>query len=291
MTDYIVRATAANNQIRAFAATTREMVETAREHHGTSPVATAALGRLLTAGAMMGSMMKNDTDMLTLQVRGDGPLGGITVTADSQGNAKGYVLNPEAMMPPKNGKLDVGGAVGIGLLNVIKDMGLKEPYVGQTILVTSEIAEDLTYYFANSEQVPSSVGLGVLMEKDNKVKCAGGFIIQLMPFAEDKTIDQLEENLKKVTSVTELLDKGYTPEQLLEELLGNLGLEITDTMPTRFYCNCSKERVEQAVVSIGRKEIQEMIDEGKDIEVKCHFCNTGYTYTIEELKDIIKRSK
>ncbi|MDY5987856.1 Hsp33 family molecular chaperone HslO [Sporofaciens sp. SGI.106] len=291
MTDYIVRATAANNQIRAFAATTREMVETAREHHGTSPVATAALGRLLTAGAMMGSMMKNDTDMLTLQVRGDGPLGGITVTADSQGNAKGYVLNPEAMMPPKNGKLDVGGAVGIGLLNVIKDMGLKEPYVGQTILVTSEIAEDLTYYFANSEQVPSSVGLGVLMEKDNKVKCAGGFIIQLMPFAEDKTIDQLEENLKRVTSVTELLDKGYTPEQLLEELLGNLGLEITDTMPTRFYCNCSKERVEQAVVSIGRKEIQEMIDEGKDIEVKCHFCNTAYTYTIEELKDIIKRSK
>ena len=291
MTDYIVRATAANNQIRAFAATTREMVETAREHHGTSPVATAALGRLLTAGAMMGSMMKNDTDMLTLQVRGDGPLGGITVTADSQGNAKGYVLNPEAMMPPKNGKLDVGGAVGIGLLNVIKDMGLKEPYVGQTILVTSEIAEDLTYYFANSEQVPSSVGLGVLMEKDKKVKCAGGFIIQLMPFAEDKTIDQLEENLKRVTSVTELLDKGYTPEQLLEELLGNLGLEITDTMPTRFYCNCSKERVEQAVVSIGRKEIQEMIDEGKDIEVKCHFCNTGYTYTIEELKDIIKRSK
>ena len=291
MTDYIVRATAANNQIRAFAATTREMVETAREHHGTSPVATAALGRLLTAGAMMGSMMKNDTDMLTLQVRGDGPLGGITVTADSQGNAKGYVLNPEAMMPPKNGKLDVGGAVGIGLLNVIKDMGLKEPYVGQTILVTSEIAEDLTYYFANSEQVPSSVGLGVLMEKNNTVRCAGGFIIQLMPFAEEKTISQLEENLKNVTSVTALLDQGYTPEQLLETLLGNLGLEITDTVPTQFYCNCSKERVEQAVVSIGRKEIQEMIDDGEDIEVKCHFCNTAYRYTVDELKNIIKRSK
>ena len=170
-------------------------------------------------------------------------------------------------------------------------MGLKEPYVGQTILVTSEIAEDLTYYFANSEQVPSSVGLGVLMEKDNTVRRAGGFIIQLMPFAEEKTIDKLEENLKKVTSVTELLDKGYTPEQLLEELLGNLGLEITDTMPSRFYCNCSKERVEQAVVSIGRKDIQEMIDEGEDIEVKCHFCNTAYTYTIEELKEIIKRSR
>ena len=192
MTDYIVRATAAEGQIRAFAAVTKDTVEEARRRHGTSPVATAALGRLLTAGAIMGSMMKNDTDMLTLQIRGDGPLGGITVTADSHANVKGYVLNPDVMLPPKNGKLDVGGAVGIGLLTVIKDMGLKEPYSGQTILVTSEIAEDLTYYFANSEQVPSSVGLGVLMDKDNTVKCAGGFIIQLMPFAENKTIDQLE---------------------------------------------------------------------------------------------------
>lgn len=291
MTDYIVRATAAEGQIRAFAAVTKDTVDEARRRHGTSPVATAALGRLLTAGAIMGSMMKNDTDMLTLQIRGDGPLGGITVTADSHANVKGYVLNPDVMLPPKNGKLDVGGAVGIGLLTVIKDMGLKEPYSGQTILVTSEIAEDLTYYFANSEQVPSSVGLGVLMDKDNTVKCAGGFIIQLMPFAENKTIDQLEENLKKVTSVTKLLDAGYTPQQLLEELLGGMGLEITDTMPARFYCNCSKERVEQAVVSIGKKDIEEMIKEGKDIEVKCHFCNTAYQYTIDELKEILKRSK
>ena len=291
MTDYIVRATAAEGQIRAFAAVTKDTVEEARRRHATSPVATAALGRLLTAGAIMGSMMKNDTDMLTLQIRGDGPLGGITVTADSHANVKGYVLNPDVMLPPKNGKLDVGGAVGIGLLTVIKDMGLKEPYSGQTILVTSEIAEDLTYYFANSEQVPSSVGLGVLMDKDNTVKCSGGFIIQLMPFAENKTIDQLEENLKKVTSVTKLLDAGYTPQQLLEELLGGMGLEITDTMPARFYCNCSKERVEQAVVSIGKKDIEEMIKEGKDIEVKCHFCNTAYKYTIDELKEILKRSK
>lgn len=291
MKDYIVRATAANSQVRAFAATTRELVETAREHHNTSPVATAALGRLLTAGAMMGSMMKNDTDMLTLQIRSGGPLAGITVTADSHANVKGYVLNPDVMLPPKNGKLDVGGAVGVGLLQVIKDMGLKEPYSGQTVLVSSEIAEDLTYYFANSEQVPSSVGLGVLMEKDNTVKCAGGFIIQLMPFAKEKTISQLEENLKNVTSVTSLLDQGYTPEQLLEVLLGNLGLEITDTIETRFYCNCTKERVEQAVASIGRKEIQEMIEEGKDIEVKCHFCNTAYQYSVEDLKEIMKRSK
>lgn len=291
MKDYIVRATAANNQVRAFAATTREMVETARGHHNTSPVATAALGRLLTAGAMMGSMMKNDKDVLTLQIKSDGPIGGLTVTADSHANVKGYAENPDVMLPPKNGKLDVGGALGIGLLNVIKDMGLKEPYVGQTILVTSEIAEDLTYYFATSEQVPSSVGLGVLMNKDNTVKCAGGFIIQMMPFAEEKTIAQIEENLKNVTSVTGMLDKDYTPEQILEELLGNVGLEITDVIPTQFYCNCSKERVEHAVASIGRKDIQEMIDEGKDIEVNCHFCNSSYNYTVEDLKNIIKRSK
>lgn len=291
MKDYIVRATAANNQVRVFAATTRGVVETARQHHNTSPVATAALGRLLTAGAMMGSMMKNDKDVLTLQINGDGPIGGLTVTADSHANVKGYVENPDVILPPKNGKLDVGGALGIGLLNVIKDMGLKEPYVGQTILVTSEIAEDLTYYFANSEQVPSSVGLGVLMEKDNTVKCAGGFIIQLMPFAEEETIAKIEENLKNVTSVTGMLDKGYTPEQILDELLGNVGVEITDTIPTQFYCNCSKERVEQAVASIGRKDIQEMIEDGEDIEVKCHFCNTSYNYTVEDLKNIIKRSR
>ena len=277
--------------MRAFAATTKNLVEAARVHHNTSPVATAALGRTLTAGAIMGSMMKNDTDMLTLQIRGDGPIEGITVTADSHANVKGYVGNPDVMLPPKNGKLDVGGAVGIGLLQVIKDMGLKEPYVGQTILVSSEIAEDLTYYFASSEQVPSSVGLGVLMNKDNTVRCAGGFIIQLMPFATEETISQLEENLKDVTSVTDFLDKGCTPEQMLEKLIGHLDLEITDTIPTQFYCNCSKERVEQAVASIGRKDIQEMIDEGKDIEVKCHFCNTAYNYTVEDLKNILKRSK
>ena len=290
MKDYIVRSTAADSQVRAFAITAGELVEEARKRHNTSPVATAALGRLLAGGAMMGSMMKNDTDMLTVKVRGNGPLGGITVTADSKADVKGYVENPDVMLPPKNGKLDVGGAVGIGIMQVIKDMGLKEPYIGDTMLVTSEIAEDLTYYFASSEQVPSSVGLGVLMEKDNTVKCAGGFIIQMMPFAKEETIAQIEENLKNVTSVTELLDRGYTPEQILEELLGNVGLEITDTMPAQFTCNCSKERVEKAVASIGRKDIQEMIDEGKDIEVKCHFCNSAYNYTVEDLKRILKRS-
>lgn len=212
MSDYIVRATAANAQIRAFAATTRETVEKGRCVHETSPVMTAALGRLLTAGAMMGSMLKGEQDVLTLQIRGDGPAKGITVTADSSANVKGYVVEPQVMLPPNDkGKLDVGGAIGHGLLSVIKDMGLKEPYMGQTELQTGEIAEDLTYYFATSEQVPSAVGLGVLMEKDNTVKQAGGFIIQLMPFAEEEVIEKLEKNLAQVSSVTSLLDEGKSP--------------------------------------------------------------------------------
>ncbi|MEF9945685.1 MAG: Hsp33 family molecular chaperone HslO [Lachnospiraceae bacterium] len=292
MKDYMVRATAAEGQIRAFAVTTRDMVEKARQLHHTSPIATAALGRLLSAGTMMGSMMKNEKDLLTLQIRGDGPIGGITVTADCQGNIKGYVTHPEVMLPPSStGKLDVGKAVGKGMLSVIRDMGLKEPYVGQTVLQTGEIAEDLTYYFATSEQIPSSVGLGVLMERDNTVKQAGGFIVQLMPFAKEEVISQLEENLKNITSVTALLDRGDTPELLLKELLGNMGLEITETMPTQFYCNCTKERVTKALISIGKEDIQEMIEDGKEIAVNCHFCNTDYTFTIEELKDISQKSR
>lgn len=291
MKDYIVRATAGDGQVRAFAATTGNLVEEARRRHNTSPVATAALGRLLTAGAMMGSMMKNDTDVLTLQIKGNGPLGGITVTADAKANVKGFVENPDAMLPPKNGKLDVGGAVGIGLLNVIKDMGMKEPYVGQTILQTSEIAEDLTYYFATSEQVPSSVGLGVLMNKDNTVHCAGGFIVQVMPFVTDEVLSRLEENIQKISSVTQMLDDGHTPEQMLERVLEGLDIEITDTIPANFSCNCSHERIEKAIISIGKKDIQSMIDEGKEVEVKCHFCNTAYKFSVEELKEILKHAK
>ena len=290
MTDYIVRATAADGQIRAFAAYTKDVVEESRKRHNTSPTATVALGQLLTAGTMMGAMMKNDTDILTLQIRCDGPLGGLTVTADNQGDVKGYAVHPDVDVPVKNGQINVADALDLGVLNVIKDMGLKEPYVGQTILETSEIAKDLTYYYMNSEQVPSSVGLGVLMNKDNTVKCAGGFIIQLMPFAEDATIDKLEENLKNVTSVTELLDHGCTPEGLLDALLGNLGIEVLDTLPTQFHCNCSKERVEKAVASVGREDLQAMIDDGEDIEVKCDFCNSTYKYTVDELKEILKES-
>ena len=290
--DYSVRATAAEGQIRACAATTKEMAETARKAHDCSPVATAALGRLLTAGAMMGVMMKGDKDVLTLQIKGEGPIGGLTVTADSHGNVKGYAEDPQVMLPANlAGKLDVGGAVGPGILYVIKDLGMKEPYVGQTELQTGEIAEDLTYYFAASEQVPSSVGLGVLMEKNNTVKQAGGFIIQLMPFTDEKVIEALEAKIAQVRPVTAMLDDGMTPEQILEELLGELGLEINETLPAQFHCGCSKERVSKALVSVGAKELQSMIDDGKEIEVNCHFCNTNYSFSVDELKELLKKSR
>ena len=270
MSDYIVRAIAADSQIRAFAAVTTETVETARKDHNTSPVATAALGRLLTAGSMMGVMMKGDKDILTLQVKGDGLLQGITVTADSKGRVKGYVVEPDVIIPANaKGKLDVGGAVGHGFLQVIKDMGLKEPYVGQVALQTGEIAEDLTY----------------------TVRQAGGFIVQVMPFAEEETIAKLEANVQKIQSVTTLLEQGHTPESLLEQVLDGFDIEINDRIPTEFYCNCSKERVEKALISIGRKELNEMIQEGKKVELNCHFCNTNYTFSVEELKEILRKCK
>ena len=288
--DYIVRATAAGGQVRAFAATTRETVEYARKAHNTSPVATAALGRLLTGGLMMGVMMKGDNDILTLQIQGSGPINGITVTADSHGHVKGYVGNPEVLIHANDkGKLDVAGAIGPGFLNVIMDMGLKEPYNGQVMLQTSEIAEDLTYYFATSQQVPSAVGLGVLMEHDNTVKQAGGFIVQLMPFAEEKTIAQLEKNIAKVNSVTGLLEQGYTPETMLAYLLEDMEMTVNDTIEASFACNCSKERVSKALISVGKKELKSMIDDGKPVELNCHFCNTNYTFSVEEIKELYRQ--
>lgn len=299
--DSIIRATAASGQIRAFAASTKVMAETARQAHNTSPVVTAALGRMLTAGAMMGAMMKGKDDLMTLQIRGSGPMKGITVTAGSPDensgmvDVKGYALVPDAMLPARlypvsdgaQRKLDVGGAIGVGVLSVIKDMGLKEPYSSQVALQTGEIAEDLTYYFATSEQVPSAVGLGVLMEKNNTVKQAGGFIIQLMPFAEDSLITTLENRLSELPSVTSLLDEGKTSVQLLEYILGDLNIEVNDVLPTRFYCNCNKARVEKALISLGKKELDEIIKDGKDIELKCHFCNKAYNFTLDEIKRII----
>lgn len=288
MSDYIVRAMAANQQIRAFAATTMNLVEHARSIHNTSPVATAALGRLLTAGAMMGATLKGEKDLLTLQIKGDGPLNGLTVTADSSSNVKGYVNNPSFVNPPNfMGKFDVGGAIGYGTLRVIKDMGLKEPYAGETDLITGEIAEDLTYYFAKSEQIPTAVGLGVLMNKENTVRQAGGFIIQLMPFADDEIIDELEKRINEISSVTSMLEEGLSPEGILTKILEPFGVEFTETIPTNYKCNCNKERVTKALISVGRKELQNMIDDGEDITLNCHFCNTDYTFSTEEIKKFL----
>lgn len=289
--DYIVRAVAADSQIRAFACTARAVVERARQIHNTSPVVTAALGRLLSAGCMMGCMMKGEQDLLTLQIKGDGPVGGITVTADARGRVKGYVNEPAVILPANSkGKLDVAGAVGKGTLRVIRDMGLKEPYVGSTALQTGEIAEDLTYYFAASEQIPSCVGLGVLMEKDNTVRQAGGFILQMMPFAEDGLADRLEANLNGVDSVTAMLDEGKTPERILRKLLDGLEMETVDVIPAEYFCGCSADRVQRAIVGIGKKDIREMIEEGKEIEVKCQFCDRKYVFSVEDLEKMYRQA-
>ncbi len=289
MADYIVRATAANAQIRAFAITSKDTVEHARSAHDLSPVVTAALGRLMTGAVMMGSMLKGEKDLLTLQINGRGPVRSLVVTADAGGHVKGYAGSPQAMMPPNSaGKLDVGGVIGKGTLTVIKDMGLKEPYSSTVALQTGEIGDDLTYYFAASEQVPSVVALGVLMDRNNTVKQAGGFILQLMPFTEEAVIGALEKKLASLAPVTTLLEEGKSPEQILEDVLGDLGVEFTDRIPVSFYCNCSKERVEKVLTSLSREELKELIDEGKDVELNCHFCNTDYTFSVEELRKLYR---
>ncbi len=287
MGDYLVRATAAQGRIRAFSVVTTDTVEAARAAHNTSPVVTAALGRLLSAGLMMGSMMKNDKDVLTLKIEGTGPMKSILVTADSKGNVKGYPQVPRIpMMINDQGKLDVAGGIGVGLLTVIKDIGLKEPYNGTCELVSGEIAEDITYYFASSEQTNSSVGLGVLVKGDEMVLQAGGFIVQLMPDITEEDIIKLEEALSKVSSVTAMLEEGLTPEGILERLLGDLDLEILDTMPVQFHCDCSKQKVEDALILLDKNEINSIIEDGQPIEVMCHFCNTAYNFSIDELKAI-----
>ena len=291
--DYMVRATAGNAQIRAFAATTRDLAEYGRKAHTLSPIAAAALGRLMTGTVMMGQMLDNDSDMITVKMDGDGPMKGILATADNKGNVKGYAINPNVFMEPNStGHLNVGGAIGEGTLTVIRDMGLKEPYIGQVPLYSGEVAEDLTYYFTKSEQTPSSVGLGVLVERENlSVIAAGGFIVQLLPFAEEETISHLEENLKKFSSVTDILKAGKTPEDMLRIILDGFDVEFTDTMDLNFYCNCDKDRVERALMLIGKKDIQEMIDDGKEIEVCCHFCNKAYIFSVDELEKIKAKAK
>lgn len=290
--DYMVRATAADEQIRAFAATTRGLAEQARVIHGMSPVASAALGRLMTAGLMMGSMMKGEGDLLTLKINGDGPMRGILVTANAHAQVKGYVYEPEVLLPANAlGKLDVGGAVGKGTLSVIKDLGLKEPYIGQTALVSGEIAEDLTYYFAASEQVPSSVALGVLMNRDNTVRCAGGFIIQLMPGTKEEVVAALEERLSGIRSVTAMLNAGMMPEQILSELLGDMGLRVNEKQPVSYHCDCSRERVGRAILSIGRTGLEKMIADGKPVEAGCQFCGKKYQFAVNEIGEMLEQAR
>ena len=285
--DYMIRGTAADGQIRCFAITSKDLVEEARQRHNTSPVITAALGRLLTGAAMMGMTMKNDSDLMTLQIQCNGPVKGLTVTTDAFGHVKGYPIVPQVSLPAKpNGKLDVGGALDLGVLTVIKDIGLKEPYAGQVQLVSGEIAEDLTYYYATSEQTPSSIALGVLMNKNNTVNCAGGYMIQLMPGVEDEIIDKLEATLKEMPSMTEMLSAGETPESILQKILGDFDLEITEKRDVAFSCNCSKKRMERALISLGKKEIGKLIEEKEDVEINCHFCNSHYVFSVEELEKL-----
>lgn len=290
--DTLLRATAADSQIRIFACVTTELVEKARTLHDTSPVCTAALGRLLTAGAMMGAMQKGEDDLMTLRINAGGPIAGLTVTADSKARVKGFVGNPHVDLPLKpNKKLDVGGAIGVGFLDVIKDMGLKEPYLGQVPLQTGEIGDDLTYYFAASEQVPSSVGLGVLVDRDLSVAASGGFIVQLMPFAPEEVIAKLEENVARVTSVTDLLSNGTDAKGLIDIVCEGLDPVIVDEIKPEFYCNCSRERVEKALISVGKAELEDMIKDGDPIEMNCHFCSSHYIFTVDELKTLYKKAK
>ncbi len=289
--DYMIRAVAADAQIRAFAITSRDLTETARKAHNTSPIATAALGRAMSGALMMAEMLKGPRDLLTIQIDGDGPMQGLVVTADNQGHVKGYVKKTDVILPPnEQGHLNVGGAIGRGTLTVIRDMNLKDPYIGQIPLVTGEIAEDLTAYYAQSEQIPSSVGLGVLMNKDNTVKRAGGFVVQLMPFADEGVIGKLENNIRRIKSVTHILDEDSRPEHLLDTVLEGFDIQITSREDVSFYCNCSRERFERGLILLGREELENIIADGKEIELACQFCNRRYTYTPDEVKKLLPRT-
>jgi molecular chaperone Hsp33 len=289
MNDYIVRATAADEYIRAFAVRSTDLVAEAREIHKTYPVVTAALGRLLSAGAMMGTMMKGEKDLLTITVRGDGPAGYLTVTSDSRGNVKGFPGNPAVDIPEKYpGKLDVGAAVGSGTLTVSMDLGLKEPYNGQVELQTGEIGDDLAYYFTVSEQTPSAVGLGVMIDTDSSVRHAGGFIVQLMPEAPEDVISKLEKNIAGIGSVTSMMEKGMTPEDILEAVIGDQDLVITDRKDVRFHCDCSKEKVRGALATLKTDELEKIISDGEEIEVKCYFCGSAYKFGVDEVRQILK---
>jgi molecular chaperone Hsp33 len=287
MSDYLVKALAYDGQVRAYSVRTTATISEAQRRHQTWPTASAALGRAMTAGVMMGAMLKGD-NKLTIKIEGGGPIGTILVDSNAKGDVRGYVSNPQVHFElNQHGKLDVARAVGTsGTLTVVKDLGLRDYFTGQVPIVSGELGEDFTYYFVSSEQTPSSVGVGVLVNPDNTILAAGGFIIQLMPGTEEKTIDEIEKRLKSIPPVSKMIEKGLTPEEILYELLGKDNVKILETLPVAFVCRCSRERIANAMISLGAKEIQEMIEEDGYAEASCHFCNETYHFTKEELEEL-----
>lgn len=293
MADILVRGQSTDGTIRVFVAVTTDLVNEAHKLHGTFPVATAALGRTLTAAAIMGQNLKNDTDSVTIQFRGDGPLGNIVAVTDSKSRVRGYVVNPYVDLPlNKKGKLDVGKAVGKGKLNVIYDLSLKEPYSGQVPIVTGEIAEDLTYYFAKSDQIPTAIGLGVLVGTDETAECAGGFMIQLMPDATEETAGKLEDRMREIKPITELLSDGMSAQDILFYLTEGFDMIVQNQTTTPMYqCKCSQKRMRSAVISIGKEELRKIIDEDGKCEVECQFCNNKYVFDKSELEEMYKKAR
>lgn len=290
MQDKIVRATAKNDMVRIIAGITTNLVNEGARVHDTTPVASAAFGRMLTAGALMGSTLKSKKEVITLKINGGGEVNGITVTAHDDGTVKGVIGNPYIDRPlNEKGKLDVGGAVGTnGMLYVIKDLGLKDPYVGQVKIQTGEIAEDFAYYFTVSEQTPSAVALGVLVDKDLSIKAAGGFIVQMLPGADELLADVITYRLQEIPPITTLISEGKTIEEILEFIFEGMDLKILDSINPEYKCDCSRERVEKALISIGKDDLQELYDDGKSEEIVCNFCNRKYEFTHEDIGEILK---
>lgn len=290
MKDIIIRGNEKNGKIRFFAAVTTSLVNNAQNIHKTSPVVSAAFGRTLTATAMMGTMLKGDKETISLQLRGDGPLEGVVAVSNSEAQVRGYVLNNLVDLPLKpNGKLDVGGAIGRGHLTVVRDLGLREPYVGRVELQTGEVADDLTYYFASSEQVPSVVALGVLVDRDYSIRAAGGYIIQLMPDATEEDIVKIEKNISDIPSVTNMMENGMGPEDIIAKVLSGFETEVTETVSPEYKCTCSKETIKKALASIGREELTDILEKDGKAEMTCYYCNKSYTISGEEIAEILRK--
>ncbi len=291
MKDYLVRGMTMDGFVKVVAIRSTELVRRGAKIQGTTPNATAAFGRALTAASMMGNMQKVDNGSMTLQIRGGGPIGTITVVSDPVGNVRGCVTEPKVPLVEKYpGKLDVGATVGTdGTITVIRDMQMKEPYIGSTALVSGEIGDDVTAYFAQSEQTPTACALGVLVDRDQSVKVAGGYLVQLLPGAPEEVIDKLERGVQKAGAVTPMLDAGLTPEDILGQVCGELGVVFLDTVEVSYKCYCTRQRVESALISLGRKELTEIMEEGKTFPVECQFCDTVYTFTPEDIRNLLEK--